>query len=631
MSQDNVEQAPPLTMDDLADCGWESALASASDDNYVSMFIAFSTAAQQAEREGRDAHGRVLRLVSFACSMHLDPLSRNQPFKPISVGLDGKPAVIPDDFTEAHIAFFAQIVDAIGNPWLKARLADLVWMSQHPRDVRFPLAAIDAYMAISAEPKPWSLHATDCLKRAINLSRTLGSAAASHLALMQTEIEEAIQSGTIDDEFYVLRLADVLATSDVSPDRCAQVATKLESLARLFEAQGSLHHAREYATTSARWFRNCGDNDKSVEMTVAQAESWAKEGDARALSAEPSHLVAADCYANAIKIYQTIPGSDRDSHQVDQRIAELRRLLTTSHEKAQDEIKSFSTGDIDLTDVAQAARTSVRNKTSGEALRAFGGLTSVSVSQLWELAIDSLTESQIRAFIPMTVLDHDNRVIAKRPAMSGSVPSEDDECVISFEMAQQYHYMVNTAVYGCILPAHDLLTSEHPLRQSDFIKLALRSPIIPPQREILFGKGLYHGYDGDPATALHLLVPQIENMVRFHLKRAGAKTTTLDPKGIETENGLSALIDVPEATTIFGEDITYEIRALFCDHFGPNLRNNVAHGLFDDNQSRSAHAVYAWWFALKLAFNAYWRTLPSHAQDEEQVQAPDDDGVQSRE
>ena len=352
-------------------------------------------------------------------------------------------------------------------------------------------------------------------------------------------------------------------------------------------------------------------------MTVTQAETWAREADARALSAEPSHLVAADCYTNAIKIYQTIPRSARDSHQIGQRIAELRKFLTASHVNAQDEIKSFSTGDIDLTDVAQAARSAVRNKTSGEALHAFGGLTSISVSRLRELAIDSLTESQIRTFIPMTVPDHDNRVIAKRPAMSGSVPSEDDECVISFEMAQHYQYLVNTAVYGWILPAHDLLTCEHPLRQSDFIKLAWQSSIVPPQREILFGKGLYLGYDGDPATALHLLVPQIENMVRFHLKRVGTKTTTLDPQGIETENGLSALIDVPEATTIFVEDITYEIRALFGDHFGPNLRNNVAHGLLNDNQSRSAHATYAWWFALKLAFNAYWRTLHSHAEGEE--------------
>ena len=221
MSQDNFDQASPLTMDEFVDCGWESALASASDDDYVSMFVAFSTAAQQAEGEGRDAHGRVLRLLSFACSMHLDPLSRNQPFKPIRVGLDGKAAVIPDDFTEAHIAFFAQIGDAIDNPRVKARLADLVWVSQHPRDVRFALAAIDSYMEIPADPKPWSLHATECLKRAINLSRTLGSAAADRLDRMQIEIEDAIHSGTIDDEFFVLRLADVLATSHVPPDRCA--------------------------------------------------------------------------------------------------------------------------------------------------------------------------------------------------------------------------------------------------------------------------------------------------------------------------------------------------------------------------------------------------------------------------
>jgi hypothetical protein len=176
-------------------------------------------------------------------------------------------------------------------------------------------------------------------------------------------------------------------------------------------------------------------------------------------------------------------------------------------------------------------------------------------------------------------------------------------------------------VQGRILPALEVLQLEHRICEADFIYLASESPIVPIGRERLFGMALFDGYDYDFVTALHLLVPQIEHMVRFHLKSAGVKTTTLDGKGIETENGLSTLMDLPECETIFGEDLTFEIQALFCDAFGPNLRNELAHGLLDDKDCQTAYAVYAWWLGLKLVLNTFWNAARRSDGDDEEAAA----------
>ena len=93
-------------------------------------------------------------------------------------------------------------------------------------------------------------------------------------------------------------------------------------------------------------------------------------------------------------------------------------------------------------------------------------------------------------------------------------------------------------------------------------------------------------------------------------------TSHLDQDGIETENGLSALIDLPQVSKIFGQDLAFEIKALFCDQMGPNLRNNIAHGLFDDRQIVSPDAVYAWWLGFKLVFITFWNSLGDHAENE---------------
>ncbi len=111
------------------------------------------------------------------------------------------------------------------------------------------------------------------------------------------------------------------------------------------------------------------------------------------------------------------------------------------------------------------------------------------------------------------------------------------------------------------------------------------------------------------------MVPQVEHLVRWHLKSAGVKTTTLSADGIENENGLSTLVDLPEVETIFGEDLAFELKALFCDAFGPNLRNELAHGLLGDADCQSAQVAYAWWLLLRITFNTFWNAARRKEQD----------------
>ncbi len=267
-----------------------------------------------------------------------------------------------------------------------------------------------------------------------------------------------------------------------------------------------------------------------------------------------------------------------------------------------------STPGVDISKLVENARKAVSGKTLVEALKAFCNLHhGVDVKQARESALERLRNHPMHAFFPATVMSRDGRVIAKRPGLSYSgALSENDEITIRAEMVRDHALFISIVAHGDIWPALEILWLEHRLREYDFVGLASQSPIVPKDRVRLFGKALFAGYDRDFATALHLLVPQIEHMVRYHLKQSGAKTTSLDLNGIEKENGLTTLMDLPEADAIFGDSLSFEIRALFCDAFGPNLRNELAHGLLDDEACQSIHSVYAWWFGLRLIFNTFW-------------------------
>lgn len=633
MNAERYPQALTVSLQDFEGSGWKEAITQATREGYSAMWQALSVAARSAIEQGRVEHGKVLWLLADACSMMLSPSSPNEPFKPFAVFHDRR-SVTPDDLPDTDITFFAEIVDAVDDNWLKARLGDLLWLKSKPRNTAFVLKAIDAYRCLPLDTDTWIHGGRDCWPRAISLARMLKGGAGDRLQQMEATIVAAFDAATQDDGFLGLWLADLLKSNGLGQAQRANVTRRLEALAREFDGEGDLHRAREYFSAAAEWLRAIPDEAKAAEMTVAVAEGWVKEAVARTASGSPSHMVAATFYENAIQTYRTVPRAERSTHRVEERITELRAHLNDSGERALGEMGLIQTPGVDITQLIENARKSVAGKSPQFALLAFANLhRGANTEELRNNALERMRQHPLQSLFSATVMSRDGRVIAKRPAMSlGTELTEDDEIAVRAEMIRDYCILVSIVVQGDILPALEVLLLEHRLREGDFIALARNSPIVPKDRAGLFGKALFAGYERDFVTALHLLIPQIEHLVRVHLKQAGAKTTNIDKRGIQNENGMSTLLELPEAVQVFGKDLAFELNSLFCDAFGPNLRNELAHGLVDEDGCNTPFAIYAWWLALRLTFNTWWNSAtPVDGQQEvNDEQAPAAESVEEQ-
>jgi hypothetical protein len=164
-------------------------------------------------------------------------------------------------------------------------------------------------------------------------------------------------------------------------------------------------------------------------------------------------------------------------------------------------------------------------------------------------------------------------------------------------LAQQCRTVVIAA--AAIAPALHVLREEHRLGLDDFVAMARDSALVPEGREKRVGRALFSGFEGDFVDAVERLGPQLEHMVRMLLRQDGVPTSRLNSNKGVIENSLSSLMKPGRIDDLLGTDIAFEIRALFCSPFGPNLRNDYAHGLRDDEES-SLVDVYAWWFCWKL-------------------------------
>ena len=84
-------------------------------------------------------------------------------------------------------------------------------------------------------------------------------------------------------------------------------------------------------------------------------------------------------------------------------------------------------------------------------------------------------------------------------------------------------------------------------------------------------------------------------MVSVALNETRVTTTTLNSEGIVNEKGRSTLINYSKTREIFGNGLTFEIKALFCSPFGPILRNETAHGMMNFSQYHTVDVISAWW------------------------------------
>lgn len=590
MCSERYPQDLAVSLRDFETSGWKEVATPASGKGYSQMWRALSDAARAAIEQGRLEHGKVLWLLADASSMILSPLSPNEPFKPLWI-INGLRSAIPDDFTVSDIAFFSEIVDAVDENKLKARLCDLVWLMGKPRDAAFARKAIDAYRRLPFKTQ----EERDCWSRAICLAKQLEGGADNRLQEMAASILAAFNAATMNDGFRSLTLAGFLKSNFLKPNKLEQadvanVARKLEALARELEG----FSARQYFSSAAEWYKSASDNSKFAEMTAATAECLAQEAIAQTTSDSPDYITARKLCEQAIQKCQDVPKSERPKYRVDERIAELRTLLNEFGKKSLGNMGVVQTPCIDMTDTVAVVRKFVSGKSAKDALLAFVHLHgAINVEELRNNALERMREHPLQFLFPATVISSDGRVIAKRSAGGGKA--------IHAAMLDDYGCMVGCFVLSGIVPALEVLLLEHRLQEADFIELASNSSFVPQDRAGLWGRALFAGYERDFVIAVHLLVPQIEHLVREHLKQEGAATANFDNKsGIQTENGLSRLLDLPEAEQVFGKSLSFELKALFCDPLGSNLRNTLAHGLLDEEGCNSPFAIYAWWLALRL-------------------------------
>lgn len=548
---------------------------------------------QLAQDADESTIARIYFLMGDLCSMMLHPQSKNEPFSPLIILADGHRSAMLDDFTPEELSFFELILPACKTYQIKAHIADILWTLKRAKAIDFAKIAIESYQKYPLSHD--TIHyAGKAWQRAILLALTINQSTEN----LTNSILEHIKNTSSEDKFYLMRLVEILDIAKLVKEEMEVITTQLEIIAQQFKEQTFYYQSTQYYQCALKWARKLKNQELCYKLLYEIGFSFYQHA-----LAQPYEFQSTSHYENALQALRQIPKKYRDRYNIDSLISEIEKKIPESNQVALEYMQRIETK-IDTKEMVDYSEKAVSNHPKFKTLHIFANLINIETKEYFKKqAQEHIQQFPIQHLFGGVHINHDGRTIAKTPSIGLNESMTDDFDALFPTMVQNYKSYIELTAQAYIIPALFKLLLEHRITKEDLYHICTNSTVIPKERIVVWVEGLWHGFELNFLVAIHLLTPQIEHFVRLQLKIRGAKTTTIDKEGIETEQGLSTLLDKEEIRLVLSENLLFEMQVLLAKPLGYNFRNNLAHGLSEIGEMNSYPAAYVWWLCLKLVIN----------------------------
>lgn len=561
--------------------------------------------------EQSTARQDVLKALIDVCRLSYGREDDHPPFVPLFIPAGELPVL---KISKDQYDVLSSVVERITNSKLRARVADILWCAERDggvrNDVKFALVALNAYKELEIDEKRWVADGQDeDWRRALKLGKSIGKAGESVYLELVTKLTKAYDDATDSGDLEnMLRWAIpcLLAEKDLNnvipPRKIAHGFKKLIDEVQVSKPR-DFYSLQVYSRSAADWFRIAGDSDAACEELCALAAFYAIEAEAEAKVAEPVWFRVADRYNMAISTYAQMSKEYRKEKGLDRLCDQAKIEYEAAVKKGAESMTRIQTTSVDISKTSRQAKDFVAGQEQGEALLRFVGLVDIRQSDVERCAAKLLASSITAKIMASKSVTPDGRVVAIAPVDS-CVDDAAHQKRLQMEVVRYAAFEVQFQCGAVLKPAYDVIVAEHRLTLKDFTDIVEESPLIPKWHKRIYAEGLYLGFTGNFTAATYILAPEIENCMRAELKARGFITTSYESStGLQAEVGLSTLIKnhKEEMAVAFSQDFVFLLDAIFANHFGPNIRNEVAHGLKTEVGFNGDMDMFVWWFALRLS------------------------------
>lgn len=483
---------------------------------------------------------------------------------------------------QAALIYYRERAIETPNVVLKARYADFIWESNSPDKYKFAIIAAESYLSnveIAIQQGEYR-DMVDALKRSLDLGLKT-----NNITVCQAVKEGIFQSlNHIPDKArarWVLDLGRIMLylrqskfENQVNNNLLEFLLSIVKESALIWKEEQQFHLEQECFELAADIAKFIHGKDSAIEWEIRVAESIELEAEAKIKQEGVSASFAAvHFYDKALNYYQQIismgpkPEIKKSLQSRVTRLNSLRRkyLRSTEETMTPDTINiEFSLADL------QELITPLFEMEAEQSLRLIAAAPWLLPDmKLIEKAAEESFEQAIFWRLAPTMM------IRRGTKVNQFDPDEKLSEMTTILMSQ--FIALQTTVLDHIFGQF----KDRLLWTSESLQNYLRGwELMNPEDMELLEIGIENYFAEDYVSAVHIITPRIENVIKGMFEQAGEVVLKADSGNSKTslEQGLGEFLRQDFVKNVFGNNMWYYIENILVNPSGLNLRNDVAHG-----------------------------------------------------
>lgn len=541
-----------------------------------------------------DSHA--LAIISGALSMSYS-METNQ-FTPMIQLSDGQRSFAPEDLADSDIEILKNAAVIIETPWMQARLFHIIWLFTN--DYQYGQSAVNGYLRLFEEtfdPDQW-VDCWDAIERAYHISIKLGKKSTQYKQT-RTAINQklAVMNGT-DPLFLSLQLLQLMIKDATQAELEAYIPV-VNNLAskNICDSNANTHLAEETFAVQVLLLRKLKKSEEVTAATLIYAEYYESIADSLAEHKD---------YHRAVMMLKQACVQYHNSNSA--KLLPTRHKLESLQEKALQSMQSIPF-EFDATRIHEHIDKLFTGLSLREAIVQLGRLaTTYKKDDVKERVLEKNRTYVFSSFFGKSLLDEKGHVVHELPPLNTSKPNPDVLLKHMFHYVTEQRSLIDSIV---LRHAFGFVQTLGVISEDDLEFLVRDNAIIPDGRSEIIKEGLYLGLTGKLYTAMHILLPQTENIFRYLVKMCGDTVTFLDKEyGTEQYKPLSALFNSEKLKECYDENLLFTFQSILNEEIGENLRNLNAHGILEPQKGNGSPALCFLCLLIKLLSIYGKHTIP---------------------
>ena len=506
-------------------------------------------------------------------------------YNPLFLYEDGSRSFYIDDLSDEDFNLLKKINNKLSNN-VKAFIADLIWTQK--KDYEYSNIAINAYYELFKVLKNNidSKFDIEIIRRALFIAAQIKNDDFSKSCCDQIYsfiISDALSYGDCFKRIYFI---DILIHYD--RDRLSDLIGILDKEIEL--SKDNLYRT-EHAYKSKLKCLKVLKQSESIKLTnIALANFFVNYADCLTKSSLDNILIAKKCYVDAIELYRN-NGKTQEAIFIHEKVEQIEPLVVEQLQPLKVELN--------VTSIIEEIKNDIKGLSLEECIIYFLKVVDFPRKDSLKQRIkDELKISPLASMIPVSIVNKTGRVLCLLDPII-SIDIDADSFALDRHLAHKL--LIETQIYSLgieYLINHIKQTFDVTPEALDF--LVEDNLIIPENRGSIFKYAIYLFFNDRRYEAMHIFAPQVENLFRELAKNCGGSITTIDNHGIGQVKLLKSIFETAELLECYNSDILFLFRSLLIEIACGNIRNDIAHGLLDEDDIGRSEYSYFFGALIKL-------------------------------